>query len=841
MDQSIFGTLAYIPGRAPHKPEPLSRYLPPIPDGVISSWLHNNIPPGSWILDPFCASPRIAIEAAHAGYRLLVTANNPIARFLLEMAANPPKAEDLKSTLAELAASYKADERMEPHIRSLYSTYCARCGQLISADAFLWEHGNPSPYCKIYTCPSCGDTGEHPCTPYDADRVSQFSASGLHKARALERVVASSDQDRIHVEQALSVYIPRALYALITIINKLDGLQLTSNGQKCLSALLLHAFDQTNVMWRATGPRERRRQLIIPRHFRENNLWKALEEGIDLWRGGSSGEAQVSIPVTTWPTAPPESGGICIYEGRLVSIAESLSRLSIKSVCAAVPRPNRAFWTLSALWAGWLWGREVVAAFKSVLHRQRYDWGWHTNALFSVFKPLANVLEPNTKILGLFGEAEPGFIASALVAAKLAGCNLEGLAVDPGESQAQIVWQCAGNPEEIPQSLMPTQAGIIAAARYLASRGEPSSYFNAICAALMNITRIWNADMVSSNVEKSSLTVKGTSPNESAQPAEPTPSLVYSTIYNSAREALTYRSGFLRFNIQDTANVDTAGKTQTVQETLFSLDVGRTGIEESEQIGLELLPEESETASEKERPTRSSDISESTLLWLREPENVAHFSISDSYELACANYLATHPNCTEEEINIMMCNMFTGLYTPDPDFIHICLESYGNQVEQGTEHWYIRSEDEPVERQKDLDEAKKSIQSIGERLDLLSIDHTSQLGKPTILWIDRSGKLDYWFFPTVSAAIGETVLYSELSSKKGFIVLPGGRANLVMYKLRRDPRLIRAFSPSQGNWNFLKFRHLRSLVENPLLNRENLEQLLHLDPLTYSTPQLRLI
>ena len=117
MNQQMFGALPYIPGNAIKNPEPLSRYLPPIPDGVISSWLNKNVPQGSWVLDPFCASPRIAVEAARAGYRLLVTANNPIARFLLEMAADPPKSDDLKSALAELSASYKADERMEPHIR----------------------------------------------------------------------------------------------------------------------------------------------------------------------------------------------------------------------------------------------------------------------------------------------------------------------------------------------------------------------------------------------------------------------------------------------------------------------------------------------------------------------------------------------------------------------------------------------------------------------------------------------------------------------------------------------------------------------------------------------------
>jgi hypothetical protein len=63
----------------------------------------------------------------------------------------------------------------------------------------------------------------------------------------------------------------------------------------------------------------------------------------------------------------------------------------------------------------------------------------------------------------------------------------------------------------------------------------------------------------------------------------------------------------------------------------------------------------------------------------------------------------------------------------------------------------------------------------------------------------------------------------------------------VIYKLRRDPRLSKAFDPTKGNWRFLKFRHLRTLGESEVLNRDNLDQMLALDPITYSTPQLWLI
>ena len=841
MDQPLFGSLAYIPGEVAKNPEPLSRYLPPIPNGIISSWLRNNITQGSWILDPFCASPRLAIEAARAGYRVLVTANNPIARFLLEMAAMSPKAEELRSALAELAASYKAEERIEPHIRALYNTRCARCGQLVSADAFYWEHGNPSPYARVYACPSCGDSGEHPCGPFDSEHAGQFSAGGLHKARALERVIASNDQDRIHVEQALSVYPPRALYALQTIINKIEGLNISSAGQKYLSAMLLHTFDQANAMWRVPAERERRRQLSIPRRYRENNIWQALEAGIDLFSAGNPEYALGPIPISTWPVLPPESGGICLYEGRLVSIVESLSSLDIKAVCAAIPRPNQAFWTLSALWAGWLWGRDAVGSFKSVLHRQRYDWGWHANALSSVFRQLVNFLDPSTRILGVLGEAEPGYITAALVAAKLAGCGLEGLAISQEQSQAQILWNCRDNAEQLKIGGSLTQTGVYFATRYLESRGEPGSYFNTVCAALMKITQAWNTEIDHPTFDRKNVADKSPGVSAQADQTEPTPSLVYSTVYNSAREALSYRSGFLRFNIQESANLESPSKAQAIQDTLFSLEPIRSASDDTEPANIELPSEETEPTAEKERPTRSSDISESIFLWLREAGNANRFSISDSYELALVNYLSTHPDCTEAEINKMMCTMFPGLYTPDAEFIRICLESYGEKEVNDPDHWHIRKEDQLTERRNDLEYARKYISQIAERLGILCIEQPIEPSKSTVLWVDKNGELDYWFFPMISAAIGETVLYSQLSSKKGFIVLPGSRATLVAYKLRRDPRLSKAFNASEGNWSFLKFRHLRSLVENPLLSRENLHQLLGLDPLTFSTPQLRLI
>ena len=840
MENSDFGTIPFIPGMPPTKPEPLARYYPPVDEGIVSVWLQKNVSGGSWVLDPFCASPRVALEAARAGYRVLVAANNPITRFVLEMLADPPKLGEIKAALAELASSYIGNERVEPHIRALYNTLCARCGQIVSAEAFIWEHGNPSPYMRSYTCPNCGDSGEHPCTPYDVELSSHFSSSGLHKARALERVVASTDQDRIHVEQALTVYIPRALYGLITIINKIQGLDISSSDQKYLTALLLHTFDQANALWRVPSQKERRRQLVIPRHFRENNIWLALEKGINMWSSRAD-VPEPSVPLTTWPELPPTTGGICVYEGRLRNFTDQIKDLEISSVCTVIPRPNQAFWTLSALWAGWLWGREAVGRFKSVLRRQRYDWAWHASALSSVFINLAKILSSSTPVFGLIGEAEPGFIGATLVAAGVAGCRLESIAVRPERDKAQIQWTSTSHPGITPISSQLISTAIQSSKNYLEAKAEPSSYLTAMSAAFYGISQLWRPTVLKHTSELETKAGYSKSDYEIAQD-EPSPSAIYSSIYNAVREALSYRSGFLRFNLQDLSSIEAASKNINIQSPLFSLNQEKFSEEQAEeQEDAAMLSTYSEPTTDKERPTRSSDISQSTFLWLREVVDIKHVPITDSYEVSLVNYLLTHQNCTLHDIDHMMCSIFPGLFTPDLEFITMCLESYATQDPNDASRWQVRHEDSLDERQADLEKISDSIHQIGNRLGFTTHEQIDKSGKKHIIWRDAINNQVYRFFPTISAAISEIVLFGGQPPKNNFIVTPGSRANLIIYKLRRDPRLSKAFAPSQGDWRFIKFRHLRSLAESAALNRENLEQMLILDPITYSTPQLWLI
>jgi hypothetical protein len=457
---------AYIPGFRSQDPGPLSRFLPPLEEGTVATWLGERVPRSSWLLDPFGFSVRLPVEAARAGYRVLVTVNNPITHFLLQLQANPPSQSDFKAALAELASSKKGDEHLEAHLRALYATPCEQCSHENQAQAFLWRKGADAPFARIYECSECGDSGERPAAQEDVDRARRIAAADtLHRSRALERVASLEDADRVHAQEAIKHYLPRPLYVLMTILNRMDALDLPADRRRALTALVLAGFDAGNTLWGRGTERPRPKLLVTSEEFRERNVWLILEEAADLWAavGGP-------VPCERWPHTVPETGGICVYEGRLRDLAEAVKKETpIAAVVGSIPRPNQAFWTFSALWAGWLWGRSAVDPYRVALRRRRYDWAWNATALHA-----AAALVP---------EAEPAFLASAFTALSAGGFDLKGLAVRTEHDPIQCVWERGERlRREGERPDVPSIRAVME--ETLEERGEPVGYLQLQAAAL---------------------------------------------------------------------------------------------------------------------------------------------------------------------------------------------------------------------------------------------------------------------------------------------------------------------------------------------------------------------
>ena len=727
------------------------------------------------MLDPFGFSPRLTLEAARAGYRVLVTVNNPITRFLLEMSATPPSESDFKAALADLAVVKKGDERLQAHLQALYITTCEKCEREIQAESFLWRKGEEAPYARVYKCPHCEDEGERVATQKDIDRARKITATdGLHRSRAFERVVAIHDEDRVYAEEAIEHYLPRPLYFLTTVTNRLDGLKLSPERKRALTAMILVACDAGNTLWGHPTERPRPKQLNIPNQFREHNLWMMLERGLSLWTETGSG-----VVVEAWPKKIPESGGICIYEGRLKDLAHEVKKeIPIAAVIGSVPRPNQAFWTLSALWAGWLWGREAVEPYKVALRRRRYDWAWNATALNSAFLHLFELLPLGTPFFGLLPEPEPSFLTSALSAASAAGFDLTSLALRTEHDPAQLLWTRG---EHLKREVNDPEMDDVREAihTHLTERGEPANYLHIHAAGLIAL------------VEAHALKKKEQEFDEALR-----------TTQAVIQNALSEDTRFVHYSAGE--NVDTG------------------------MWGLNDVTLNRETAKGLLQREGDSSVAESRYASLPDqqlPQNNMGDSLSDRVEVMIVTFLQKNPDSIYLEIEDDLYPRFPGLLTPSKGMIYSVLNSY---AEKNGAAWKLRPEDVASARRNELNTIAAMLEAVGTRL-----NYATRRQDRNYLW-EEDDKTGRAFYILASALIGRAMNETPYPPEQSVIIIPGGRAGLIQYKAQRDPSL----AARMKNYRLVKYRLLRTLFEVPVLTRETFEEQIASDPLEKSKSQM---
>lgn len=472
----------FIPAVLPAPILPVSRYLPPLPEGMVARWLTENVPPNAWVLDPFGSTPVTALEAARAGYRILVASNNPILSFMLEVLASAPPSSEFEAAISALGGSRRGEDRLERYLQSFYQTLCPTCGELAQGIGYIWQRDQTSPAKVRYRCSECNSEGEKPFGEFDQERLAAVGSDAMHRSRALSRVLQEgNDEQRGTIEEAIKTYLPRPLYVLTTLINRTEGLAIPPERKKLLTALLISVCDEANTLWPWPASRPRPRQLIVPTQFHENNLWLALEEAVAIWSSQTA-----PVPLTHWPERPSESGGICLYPGRIKSLLPLPDDLQPAATISAVPRPNQAYWTLCALWSGWLWGRDAVIPLRGALERRRYDWHWMTHALYSALSKPNQRLASGTPFFTVATEATPGFLLSLVSAPVSAGYGLEGLAVNGEENLAQMWWR-SGEPAAPVTDASPKIVIRRAVQDYLSRRGEPANYLSLFTASLAGL------------------------------------------------------------------------------------------------------------------------------------------------------------------------------------------------------------------------------------------------------------------------------------------------------------------------------------------------------------------
>ncbi len=769
---SIFST-----GESSFENYPCARYLPPYYSNsvtkLIEFLLSNKGFPSqaSVILDPFGTSPLVDVEIAKRGFPVVVCCNNPINRVLVELFADPPSKEELLPILAEIASLKKGNMRLETFIRSLYQSVCNNCGSNVEIESYIWEKGTNEIVHhlsqKKYHCQNCGQLGEYPITSEDLELFEKIPALEIFELEAANKVVSRNDPQWQTVIDAVRLHPSRSLYVLFTILNKIENLTSNERKQKLLLALMLGIIDYANGLWPYPSRRYRPKQLVLASQFIEHNLWLYLEKAIDHWSEMKSSKAVT--PVVYWPKMPKE-GEISIFEGRLKELVKINPNLEFPFIVTVLPRPNQAYWTLSAIWTGWLMGKTEVTPLKSVLQRKRYDWGWHCQALFSAFSELVENKQHPMRIIALIEENEPNFLAASLIAGDRAGFELSDFTQQTDTHRAQIGWSFSLDqdvstnplPLHIDKELLLRQQMEQALINVIRRGNEPLHFNRAHAIALTNVV------------------------HHSKQMKE--------TISNP----ITLNDLYPIDQINDFPNTF----IDILQQVIYDSPI------------VKAIPEENKSLEYK-------------YIWLKKPEQLIQFSLSDQVEENIYNILQHKERVSYQEILDHVFQKFNGFFTPDKEFIDICLSSYANNV-MDSNIWQLREEDQPANRDNDMQEMRSLLHRLADKLNIKPLD------SPIILWNSLNGEeLAKWIVRT-SGMVSDIYL-KENTTPNLYLLVPGSRVNLILYKIHHNPILSNSYLKQ---WKIVRFRQIRWLIEQPDLEINHFDKWLNIDPIKYESPQL---
>lgn len=788
----------FVPGKRKEVQWPLARYLQPMPAGVATAYIRAWTEPGQIVLDAFCQDATVLSESVQSGRRAIAVSFNPLMVLAVRSYLTWPDSRQLDSAFTRLGDSLKLATRLREHLDALYSTPCPWCQRPIVADYFVWDREQDKPVEKSCRCPFCKREGLAVVEPADLEALAHIEKRGFHYWYILDRVAPRGEDSREHAQRLLDLYTPRNLYALASLLIKIETLFPQAPLQDAFKLILLACLDSCSSLY-SVEDRTRPHRLHPPARFLELNVWRAFEFAYQETRrwlpppevhlASNLEEIIAPTPLVGSEGEPPKAFLDALTARDLF---KRLPEASVALIIATPPYPDPVFWSLSYLWSGWLLGPKAAASLKPLLGQRRTDWAWYHRAMTAVCRALNGILRPQGRLVLVFAAEASALVEALLFAASGAGFQLENLLYQPNDSDRyrlsfikpveSVVELPMPDPEALSGEIR--HQAVATAEEVLRERGEP---------------------------------------------------LAFPWLRNAIYECLS--------------QTDHLRQALAVEKEGFSpLDFVAEQVEVAIQEGPGLIRLDLATAEGPRLP----------LWWLREPEKAAR-PLGDRVEETICRTLQERRALSRQELEEVIYPHFPGFLTPEESLITACLESYAEEITPDT--WQLRAEDQEEYRDQQRVQGVAHLIKLGqrlgygiwlhpawrERISAMGESLSTALSSPWSGDLRRSKGFDpgpwahfdvLWyeegtihaFVLTTMAALGHV-----LPRKRGggeiyrYLVIPAERTSLVDFKLRRNPLLREAIVA--GNWQIIKYGHLAWLVQAKDIDRHDLKKIVGLRPI----------
>lgn len=785
----------FVPGQEDGGRDPtldvLSRLRWPIPAGVAEAYVKAYTGPGERVLVPFCQGPQVVREVVSAGRVAVATNFDPLLVLLAQVALAPPGARELDAAVARLGDSLKRGMPLRHYLGNLYASTCPACLRPAVAAYFIWDRDVAEPVAKHVRCPACGWDDRTAVDVEDRERLDEVDPRGMHYHYLLDRIAPGGGEGmpRPRLERLLELYSARNLYALAELTLRIESLFAEGPLCQALKLLLGDCLDRCSSLAPLPGrPIRRQKRLIRPARYLECNVWLAFEEAasrltrlrgeplpglaasLEALRtaGKRPGEGSAGEESPEGASTPAEARG-AIAQGLVRDLPRSLPPRSLRLILTSPPPLDPAAWSLSYLWGAWVLGVEAVAPLQPLLRQRSADSTWYARVMGGSLATLSDLLRDDGRLTLVLTEQSPAVVEALLLAASSARLGVVVLVQRGADYRLELAPAVAPTVavSDVPLDAQICQAALEAARETIRARGEPTSW----------------------------------------------------RVLHTAIQGRLAKQSLLRQALDASAEgpVPLDLVATQVQQALDD-----PALERLEATGEEGLVPDGAPPGTGAPPAREQ------LYWLASPREMAR-SLSDRVEARAYEILRDRPGMSdgqpmgEADFARALYAHFPGSLTPGEGLAAACLRAYAQEVPGGG--WQLRPEDVEEAREAERLEIITQLLALGRRLGYRCADWEPF----DAAWFSGQEARGV-FVVRWRAAVSEALaLDIPAAASQPYLVIPGGRAALVSYKLAHNPLWQRAVE--ERGWRFIKYRHVRQLAAQDEVDEYQLRTIVGLDPI----------